>query len=188
MNIILIQTGQTTWEVDARIESATGAPLTDAGIETAERITRELAEENLKCLYACPSEAAQQTAQLIAKGLGVKRHADDAIGELDFGLWQGLTVEEIKRRQPKLYKQWADDPSITCPPSGETVQDAQDRIRQRIKDLAKKPKNTPVGLILRPVSAGLLRCLMAGASLSDLWQYVQPSFTWVSFDIDPDQL
>lgn len=188
MNIILIQTGQTTWDVDARIESATGAPLTDVGIETAETIAPELTDQGLRCLYACPSESAQQTAQLIAKAIGVKLHADDAIAELDFGLWQGLTVEEIKRRQPKLYKQWTNDPSITCPPGGETVQDAQDRIRQRIKDLAKKPKNTPAGLVLRPVSTGLLRCLLAGASLSDLWQYVQPSFTWMSFDIDPDQL
>ncbi len=188
MKILLVQTGRTTWEEDSRIEPPAGAPLTEAGLRAAETIAAELAGEGIKTVYASLGEAEQQTAKVLAKQLRVKVHVDDDMGELDFGLWQGLTTDEIKHRQPKLYKQWNDDPTSTCPPGGETVQDAQDRLKSRVKNIVKKPKNTPAALILRPVSVGLLRCLFVGANIAQLWQYVDRTFTWTGYEIDPDKL
>ncbi len=188
MKIFLVQTGQTTWAADSRITSAAGAPLTDAGVETAHIIAAQLAEAGIKSIHACPGEGEQQTAQLLAKQLRIKAQMDAELADLDFGLWQGLTVEEIKRRQPKLYKQWADDPTIICPPSGETIGHAQLRLRQRLKTSAKKPKNMPAAVVLGPVATGLLRCLLAGADLEQLWQHVDASFTWTDFQVNPEQL
>lgn len=188
MKIFLIQTGQTTWEVDSRIESPEGAPLTESGMRTAENVAGELADAGIKAVHSGPAEATQQTARVIARALRVKVHTDEAMGELDFGLWQGLTVEEIKRRQPKLYKQWIDNPTTTCPPSGETVQDAQARLKGLVASIAKKPKNAPAALVLRPIAVALLRCLFGGAALEGLWQYVDPTFTWAAFEVAEDQL
>ncbi len=188
MKLFIVQTGQTAWQADKRIASTAGSPLTEAGGATAQAIADELTGQGVKAIYACPGEAAQQTARTIAKKLRLKVQTDESIRELDFGLWQGLSIDEIKRRQPKLYKQWTDDPSTTCPPSGETIHDAQQRLIEHIKTIAKKPKLDPAAMVLSPVSLGLLRCLLAGAPLGLLWQYVDESFTWADFQIDPQQL
>jgi len=188
MKILLVQTGQTTWQVDSRIESPAGAPLTEEGTRAAQRIAEELTNAGIRAVYASSGEAEQQTAAVLAKHLHVKVHTDEELCELDYGLWQGLTLDEIRHRQPKLYKQWTDDPTSTCPPGGETVQDVHHRLRERIKALAKKPKNTPAVLVLRPTSMGLLRCLLAGDELGQLWRHVDPSFTWAVSEIDPQAL
>jgi len=188
MKIFLIQTGQTAWEADSRIESPAGSALTESGARSAETVAGELATAGIKAIYTCPSEAAQQTARVISRALHVKVHTDEAMGEPDYGLWQGLTIAEIKHRQPRLYKQWIDDPTTTCPPSGETIQDAQSRLKGRIANIARKPRNTPAALVLRPVAVGLLRCLFGGVALEQLWQHVDKSFTWAGFEIDVDRL
>lgn len=187
--VYVLQTGRTTWEEQSRIESVGGSPLTDSGVMAVEEAARELADCKIKAVYACAAgQAERQTAKLVAKALSAKVRESRELHELDYGLWQGLTVDEIKRRQPKAYRQWTKAPTSICPPEGETLDEAQDRLRAALKNILKRSKNTPALLVLRPVAAGLLKCLTEKQGAESVWQYVDESFRWGCYEVDDKSL
>jgi len=188
VKLYLIQTGPTTLEADGRMDPATGAPLTPEGARSARQMARELAETRLSAIYTCDGPAEQETAKLLAKPLKVKVRTDPSLRELDYGLWQALTRREIKRRQPHLYKRWSQSPASVRLPGGETLAEAQQRLGQALKAIAKHRGNGPVALVLRPVALGLLRCLFDHSDVAALWRHVDPKFTWGTYEVDTDSL
>ena len=54
--------------------------------------------------------SAQETAELIGRGLKLKPKALERLQNLDHGLWQGMRIDEVKHKQPKVYKQWQEHP------------------------------------------------------------------------------
>lgn len=184
----VIQTGRTVWDEQTRVESAPGAPLTDTGRDDVRDALAGLVGHAITTIYTSPGQAEQQTAELIAPALGAKVRTHKDLRELDYGLWQGLTVEEIKRRQPKLYRQWTECPQSVRPPGGETLAEAQDRLCQAARDILKRHKNGGALLVLRPVALGLLKCLFGHDGLETLWQHVAPSGAWDVLDADVNAL
>ena len=184
MNIFLVQTGQTRWEADGRIESPTGAPLTESGVQTGNLTACELSAEEVRAIYAGDGEAEQQTAQLIVEQLKVKLNLRVELRDIDFGLWQGLTREDVKRRQPKLYRQWVESPASTPPPGGETATEAAERLGVALGAIEKKHKDTPVAIVARPMIIAILRCLLTRQSLDELPANIDPTFTWQHFQAE----
>ena len=132
VTLYVVQTGQTTWEAEQRIESATGAPLSETGLRAAEAIGQDLSGREIATIFACDAEAERQTAEIVAAALGAKLRREKGLRELDFGLWHGLTVEEVRRRHPSLWRQWEESPASVRPPGGETLDEACDRTGWRL--------------------------------------------------------
>jgi len=189
IQVYVIQTGQTTWQAESRVESPAGSPLTEEGILAAQDTARELARHPIKGVYACTSgEAERQTTELVSPILHAKVHDREALHELDFGLWQGLTVEEIKRRQPRAYRQWTKSPGSTRPPEGETLAEAHARLRGALKEITRRHKDGTALVVLRPVVAALLKCLAEDSGLDDLWEKMDDGFRWACYNVDQESL
>ena len=184
-SVYVIQTGRTTWDEQTRIESAPGAPLTATGRQDVADAARELAALSISAIYACGGEAEQQTAELVAEAADAKVRTSEELRELDYGLWQGLTREEIKRRQPKLYRQWTDSPASVRPPGGETLEEARRRLCKAVRDIVKRHKNGRALLVLRPVAFALLRCMARHEGIGRLWQNSGEGCCWQVLEADP---
>ena len=66
---------------------------------------------------------------------------------LDHGLWQGMLIEEVRRKQPTVYRQWQDQPESIRPPQGETLGKARTTRRPRPwTKILKKHKSGVIGL------------------------------------------
>lgn len=179
----IVRTGETTWDREDRADSLVGVPLTDYGRETIQRVGLELAPHEPSVIIASGGEAELQTAKILGTQLGLKVKTHTGLSEFDFGLWQGLTTEEIKHRKPRLYKQWLEKPSGIRPPNGEILAEAQKRIWEAVCEILKKnKKNTPV-VVLKPVVLALLRCQLKDIPLDDVWNFTPLNFTWESYEI-----
>jgi broad specificity phosphatase PhoE len=194
MQLYAVQTGETIWDPQQRVDSLAGVPLSDDGRLCIERVGKELTPHQPTVIYASGAEAERETADLLARQLGVKIRTDSRLDGFDFGLWQGLTNSDIKHRQPKLYKQWLEAPSGIRPPGGESLAEAQQRICQAVRDILKKGKKkekdkseAPI-LVLRPVVLGVLRCRLEQADLDDIWKFVGREFTWKPYDVNEKEL
>ncbi len=181
--LLTVQTGETTWETEARMDSIAGAPLSEKGQEQVAQAGKGLVPRKPTVIYASLGEAEQQTAKLLAKELSVKVKTEEALGEIDYGLWQGLTMDEIKRRQPRLYKQWIESPGSVRPPGGETLIEAQERIWQAVEEITKREKKQRLVIVLRPVAIGLLRCRLSGDPIEMLWQRVSPDMDCQAYQV-----
>ena len=182
--LYVIGTGETMLEAQSRVDSAAGAPLTDRGIRDVEALSRQLAREGIGAVYASSGEAERQTAKLLGKALGVKVRVDAELREIDYGLWQGLTHKEIRRRQPKVYKQWTEVPTTVCPPGGETLAEAEQRLRKALLNITKRHKNEAPLLVLRPIVLGLMRCILERRAPETLWDQAKAAFEWSSYPMD----
>jgi broad specificity phosphatase PhoE len=181
--LFAVKTPQTLWDEQNRVEHAAGSPLTQTGQEQAARIAGELAGRKVGAIYASEGEAEIQTARILAKKTGGKIRRDERLRELDYGLLQGLTVGEFKKRHAKIFKLWRESPEGFKAPSGETLEQLRKRVVGALREVARKQRGKPPVLVLRPVALAVLECIVHGEDVSMLWSHMDPDFTWTSFEI-----
>ena len=158
--VYLIRAGATTYDEQDRLQGVLDVPLSERGQAEAEELAASLEAASLEALYCGPGQSVFGTAEIIGRRLGLRVRRLDEMRNLDQGLWQGLQREEIKRRNLRLYRQWLEDPSTVCPPGGETVSAALDRLRSALKPLLKRHHDETVGLVVREPIALLVEGLL----------------------------
>jgi broad specificity phosphatase PhoE len=188
VRIVLVRPGATDYVQQGRIQGALEVPLSEEGAQEAARLSGELAGMGLDALYSSDSEHALQTAGAIATALGVRLKPLETLRNLDHGLWQGMLVEEVKRKQPKVYRQWQDQPESVCPPGGEMINDAQERVRTALTKVLKKHKGETVGLVVPEPLASLVRAYLEQSEVGDLWQAAAQHGTWEIIEVEPRSL
>ncbi|NIP84717.1 MAG: histidine phosphatase family protein, partial [Planctomycetales bacterium] len=128
LKIILIHSGATEYDQQGRILGTLDVPLSEEGQRQVEVASDQLGAYSLEMLYTAPSESARQTAEKISRHLGIKCKASDLLRNVDHGLWQGMLLEDVRRKQPKVYRQWREQPESVCPPEGEMLETARQRV------------------------------------------------------------
>jgi probable phosphoglycerate mutase len=79
---------------------------------------------------------------------------------MHFGLWQGMPVDEIRRKQPKVFRQWQEEPTSVCPPEGETFADVHARVLEGLRKPLKK--GIPFAIVAPEPLATLIGCVLKG--------------------------
>ena len=174
--LVLIRPGATVYDEQNRLQGILDIPLSERGHGEVARmvpmLARTLDREALSALYCGPGESVIRTAQIVGKALGVRPKRLDEFRNLDQGLWQGLQIEEIKRRNTKVYRQWIEDPETICPPQGETFENAMGRIKVAFRPLLRRHHDESIALVvaepLASMVASYLRC-EPHAQLDERW-------------------
>src|SRR4051812_280451 len=94
-------------------------PLTDHGREQARKLGQRLAGVRFAALYRSPLGRTAETAALIV--LSIPAEVLPGLTEIDYGRWEGLSPEQARALDPKLYEAWVADPASVAPPGGETA-------------------------------------------------------------------
>lgn len=184
LRILLIRSGATEYECQRRIQGTLDVPLSEDGRQQIEQVAEQLRGQSVEALYAGPCRATQQSAELLAKQLQVKTKTLDKLANLDHGLWQGMLIDDVKSKQPKVYKKWQEHPETVCPPNGETLQTARDRLQAVLAKIAKKHKSGIVAIVVAEPLASLLRNVLRDDELGDLWQVEGESLPyWELIDV-----
>jgi broad specificity phosphatase PhoE len=180
LKIILIRPGATDYDTEQRIQGSLSVPLNEEGSHEVARLTPELQGLGIEVVYAPATEPARQTGQALARALGVKFRQIERMQNLDHGLWQGMRVDEVKQKQPKVYKQWQEQPENVCPPEGEMLSDADERIRAALGKIIRryKDKNATLGLVVPEPLASLVRRYVSRNELGDLWKATKNHGGW----------
>ncbi|GIG87534.1 histidine phosphatase family protein [Plantactinospora endophytica] len=94
--IVLVRHGQTAWSASHRHTSFTDLELTPDGERQAREVARELDGRNFAAVLCSPRRRALRTAELA--GLTVTE-VDEDLGEWNYGEYEGLTSEQIRRER-----------------------------------------------------------------------------------------
>jgi probable phosphoglycerate mutase len=166
LTILLVRSGLTEYDCQGRIQGTLDVPLSGEGRQQAEATAQELAARGtlIDALYAGPCLSAQQTAEVLAATLKHKPKTLKTLHNLDQGLWQGMLFDDVKSKQPRVFRQWQERPDTVCPPEGETLREASERLKAAIAKLTKKHKSGTIALVLaQPLASVLRSMLQAGA-------------------------
>jgi probable phosphoglycerate mutase len=187
LRIVIIRPGSSDFEDVGRIQGTLNIPLSPQGSSEVAQMLGELSGAGIEMLYSSPCQPALQTAEQIAAGLNVKLKPLDGMQNLDHGLWQGMLIDDVRRKQPKVYRQWQEQPETVCPPEGEMLGQAADRIRTAMTRLLKRHKQGVIGLVLPEPLATLVRCFIKHEALGDLWKAATEHQPWEILEVASEQ-
>ncbi|MEP7379599.1 MAG: histidine phosphatase family protein [Chloroflexota bacterium] len=114
------------------------------GRKDARALARRLATVPIERAITSPLSRAVDTAQLIVRGRGIKVEPDDRLTELDYGAWEGHTLDQINRLFPGEYEQYDRDPATHHVGGGESGYEVVARLAPLFDELVGWAEQTAV--------------------------------------------
>ncbi|MCA9151569.1 MAG: histidine phosphatase family protein [Planctomycetales bacterium] len=185
--VVLVRPGTTDFDEQRRITGTLDIPLNAFGLDQITRTANELTQEGIELVYCAPCQAAEESARVLSQTLNVKTKTLPALVNLDHGLWQGKLVDEVKATQRKVFRQWQEQPETVCPPEGEMLDEARERVDGALEKLLKKHRNGVFALVVPEPLATVVGCQLTSGAVGDLWQGDCKCGSWQMIDVDPSR-
>ncbi len=134
--IIAIRHGETSWNVDTRIQGHLDIPLSANGRWQAERLAGALKGESLAAIYASDLTRAWETAQYLGRAQGLAVIKEIGLRERGFGDFQGKTFAEIEALLPEQSRRWRKRDPEFSPQGGESLMALHSRVISATERLA----------------------------------------------------
>jgi 2,3-bisphosphoglycerate-dependent phosphoglycerate mutase len=142
--ITLVRHGETTWNAMNKVQGQLESPLSPRGIEQAQALARRLQHETFDALYASDLARARDTAQKIADLSGHDIVVDTRLRERHYGMFQGLTWDEIRQRHPAEYAHYKGRfPNVTIP-GGESADEFFGRVLEVLGEISARHEHALV--------------------------------------------
>ena len=160
--LLLIRHGETTWNAEHRIQGQLDIPLSPLGVLQSARLAECLANEPIDAVYSSGQSRAWLTAAPLAARLGLEVIAEPRLRERSFGIFEGLTLDEVAERYPPEFKKWRERDPAWRPEGGESGQQLIDRVLSAVSDIGTKHPSQTVVLVSH---GGVLDVLYRAARL-----------------------
>ena len=145
--LLLIRHGETAWNAEHRIQGQLNIPLSPRGLVQAARLAECLANESIDAVYSSAQSRAWLTAAPLAARLGLEVIAEPRLRERSFGIFEGLTLDEIAARYPEEFKKWRERDPAWRPEGGESGQQLIDRVMAAVTELGARHAGQTVALV-----------------------------------------
>lgn len=106
-HVILWRHGRTDWNMQRRFQGQADAALDAVGRAQARTAAHHLAALGPRAIVSSDLARAVQTAAELATLTGLPVRCDPRLRERSLGRWEGLTRDEVRRRYPTEYADWA---------------------------------------------------------------------------------
>jgi 2,3-bisphosphoglycerate-dependent phosphoglycerate mutase len=145
--LVLIRHGETAWNAEHRIQGRLDIPLSPRGMLQSARLAECLANEPIEAVYSSGQSRAWLTAAPLAARLGLQIIAEPRLRERCFGIFEGLTLEEIAERHPAEFVKWRERDPEWRPDGGESGQQLIDRVMSAVNEIGARHANQTVALV-----------------------------------------
>lgn len=186
LRIVLVTPGSTDLDDQGRIKGTLNIPLSSNGENEVRETAEQLLSVDIEAIYCSPCLAAQQTAQQLSHDGKIKVKIDDNLLNLDHGLWHGKRINELKETQPRLFKQWQEHPETVCPPGGETVETARQRVVRLLKKIRKKYKTGFIAIVAPEPLSSIIRSAIEHSEIENVLRGKIKCGTWFTLDFPVD--
>ncbi len=136
--ILLIRHGESVANLEKYFAGQTDVPLTERGLRQAELTAEHLKDRHIDAFYASPLCRAFDTGLAAAKRHGKPVTAVDDLREIDGGLWERLTFEEITRNYPEDAAVWNENIGLCRCTGGENPEEVQERVYACLEALSRE--------------------------------------------------
>ena len=115
----------------------TDLPLSGRGVRQARDLSEFFADKNISCVYHSGLKRSSETAHIIADGKYPVKACED-LAELEMGLWDGLTYDDIRQKYPDDHNRRSKEIAHTPPPGGESFMQGLSRFSSAVKSITDR--------------------------------------------------
>lgn len=155
MKVYLLRHGETEGNVKGSYSGITDTPLTELGKQQA--VDAHLRFEDIKfdVVVSSPLSRALDTARVFTD---TKILTNEGLKEMNFGLFEGMTYDEIQEKYPEEAKKWAGTTKGYTFPEGESLNSFYDRVIKVYQDIIE---NNQVENLLIVAHSGVIKSILA---------------------------
>jgi len=147
-----VRHGESEANAAGRFAGRSDSPLTERGRRQAEVVADTLARTKFDRIVATPLHRSLDTAQVIAKRMGMPVEIEPDLIEIDVGDMTGAAWDEVA-----ALPNWRDDGFVAWP-NGETLDEV---LARSLRGLGRLARETPGGTVLVVGHGGVTRILVS---------------------------
>jgi len=157
--LTLVRHGETVWHGDNRYAGGgSDIDLTDRGREQAETLGRWAVGRAFAAVVVSPVRRAVETARPAATALHLDLEVVADLREVDFGIAEGRTIEELQGMDPAMVRRFRADPVAHPFPGAEPPEDAAARAGAALRGVARRHAGAEVLVVAHNTLLRLALC------------------------------
>jgi len=146
--IILVRHGHVDWLAPERFRGRAELPLSSLGRRQAQAVAGYIVTTWIpEAVYTSPLGRCRETGAAIAAALHLELQPIDGLADIDYGEWQGLTLEQASERWPDETELWFRVPHLAAIPGGETLAALLSRATAALQDIVRRHPDGTVVLV-----------------------------------------
>jgi alpha-ribazole phosphatase/probable phosphoglycerate mutase len=158
LRIALVRHGASDVAVRGRCCGSLDPPLSDEGRRQMRYASRLLQRLAAVTIHASPRRRALDSARTLEMAAPIV--VDDRLREIDFGLLEGLTYDEVAYRYPDVWRGWMEAPVDVAFPQGERFDAFSTRVDLAVADLTTCHRGDAIVIVAH---GGVNRLILARA-------------------------
>ncbi len=165
---LLIRHGDNDYLGHTLVGWTPGIHLNARGRAQAERLADRLSRAGAIAVYSSPLERARETAEPLARRLGIEVRISEALGEIRIGEWTGRTFEELQ--QDARWRHFNAFRSGARIPGGETMLEVQHRMAAAVEEMRREHPDGTLALVSHADPIRAILCLYLGVPLDLIYR------------------
>jgi broad specificity phosphatase PhoE len=136
-SVYLARHGQTAYNLEGRFQGQLPVPLDATGRAQAVDLAERAAAHGFRALWCSPLLRARETADVVARRIGLQPREDARLMETDAGDWTDLSFAEVMAEAPEQFAAFASgDPGFAFP-GGESFAEQDERVSAAIEEIER---------------------------------------------------
>jgi broad specificity phosphatase PhoE len=150
--VYLARHGQTAYNLEGRFQGQLPVPLDATGRAQAAELAERAAGYDFRALWCSPLLRARETADVVARRIGLEPREDERLMETDAGDWTDRSFADVRALAPDRFDAFAaGDPSFAFP-GGESFAQQERRVSAALQDIERGQQPALVvchGMVIR---------------------------------------
>ncbi len=181
--IFLIRHGETVDSNSRRYKGHIDIALSENGVEQVKKLSGYMFQNSstlfkgssngLDAVYCSDLSRAIKSAEIVSEPYGCKPVINVGLKERNFGVWEGMSFDEIKEKWPDAFNSWAENPVKFSPMEGESTLDVRDRAMKTFNEIVSKHKGESIALVAHGGINRVILCELLGVPLENVFRLEQ---------------
>jgi len=171
--LYVIRHGQVVGHDEQRLNGRTDVDLTPVGQAQMEAVAKDLEGVELAAVYSSDLKRARYGGEALVRSRDIELRVDPLFRELNFGQWEGLSLDEVAKKYPGERERRLGDILNYRTPGGETFQELADRIKTGVSQILSKHKDSAVALVAHSGVNRVILLQALGCGLHQIWRMEQ---------------
>ena len=176
--LYLIRHGETEGGEIRRYKGTIDVPLSEKGVSQMEQVSKYIVEKwgkggLMNAVYCSDLTRAIRSAEIVAEPHSLKPIITSSLRERNFGLWEGMSFDEIREKYPLEFDAWAGNPLKFSPMEGESTLTMRDRVIPAMSEIMENHNKENIAIVAHGGVNRIILCHILGIPLENIFRIEQ---------------